>query len=105
MNQPTPKPCRLGCGTDVLVAKKARNRPGRSGFVVLDARPLNSNRQHDGRVVRVLDGWTAYTIGHMRESLELRSAVLAKPSDATNINDLPWHRLHDCPNHTTTKEN
>lgn len=94
---PTPKPCRLGCGADVLVARKARPA-GKSDYVVLDAQALNSQRQHDGRVTRVLDGWFAYTIGHAKEHVELAAATLLRPNDATDIHDLPWHRLHDCPN-------
>lgn len=94
---PIPQPCRLGCGGDVLVARKARPT-GRSNFVVLDAKPLNNQRQHDGRTTRIVDGWFAYTIGHAKEHVQLASETFLRPQDATDIYDLPWHRLHDCPN-------
>lgn len=96
--QPTPKPCNH-CPAEVLIARKARPGAGRSQYVVLDAAPLNPDAQHDGAKVRVLDGWHAYSIGHAREHVAMQASVLARPGDATDIHDLPWHRIHDCPNY------
>lgn len=95
--QPTPKPCKLHCGGLVLVARKANPRPGKSLYVVLDADTLNADAQHDPDVVRVLDGWHAYTIAHAHEHVDMQASTLLRPGEATDVHDLPWHRLHDCP--------
>lgn len=91
-------PCKT-CRAPVLFFQKAEQIAlGRSKWAIVDAAPLDPHRQHDGRKVRVIDNNRAYTIGHVREHLQLQGAVLAKPGDTSRIEDLPWYRHHDCPN-------
>lgn len=85
-----------GCGAPILLVKKA-DPQGRSVWAVLDAELLDPERQHDGHRVRVIDNRRAYTIAHCREHLELQTEVFMRAGDASRIEDLPWHHLHDCP--------
>lgn len=85
------------CKAPILLVRKA-DPQGRSVWAVLDADPLDPERQHDGHRVRVIDDNRAYTIAGCREHLELQTGILLRPRDVTHIEDLPWHYLHDCPN-------
>lgn len=93
-----PKPCG-SCRAPVLFVRKAEKpQPGRSEWVVLDVEQLNPNRQHDGRRLRLVDGSRAYTLRDAHEHVELQGAVLLRPGDATRVEDMAWHRTHNCPN-------
>lgn len=95
---PKPKPC-SGCRAPVLLVLKAEGpQGGRSKWVVLDAELLNPNRQHDGRWLRIVDAGRAFTLQHAYEHVRLGAEDLLRPSDVTRVEDLQWHRVHDCPN-------
>lgn len=95
----TPVKCR-NCPAPVLLVRRADDS---TRWAILDADPLNPERQHDGHRVRVIDDDRAYTIADCREHLELQTGILLRPRDVTYIEDLPWHYLHDCPNRKATR--
>lgn len=83
--------CRRGCGHHIVLARKAESSTG--AWAVLNADPVVPNEVQDAHRIRVVDNGLAYRLGHIRESLEMRSVV---QPDVGTPEDFPWHTVHRC---------
>jgi hypothetical protein len=87
----TPKPCR-SCRVPILMVRKAENH---TSWMPVAADPVDPVRVRDESTVRVLGHRDrAYSVGHLRETLELR---LSFERDApASVDDFAWHPVHSC---------
>lgn len=87
-----PRPCREGCGTDILLVHRAGGR--RASWLVLEAADLNPDSL-EAAYAFVVVGEQGWQLGDYIEHLRVYRGV-SEDKARDLAGGYPWHRRHTC---------